>query len=101
VDGAGATLDVGVVVVVDVVLLLGPLLPPPQPTASTSTAAPPKSATAVLASDLIANPTLHTHHPCAVHVSVPRIRMRKRVKAGSAANAAVARAAAGMARETN
>ena len=48
---AGATVDVGVVVVVDgvVLLLAGPLPPPPQPTANTSMAAPPKSATAFLA----------------------------------------------------
>jgi hypothetical protein len=67
VDGAGATLDDGVVVVVDgvVLLLLGPLLPPPHPTANTSIAVPPKSATAFLAPDLIANP--HSRHSDAVH----------------------------------
>jgi len=52
VDGAGATLDEGVVeeVVGVVVLLLGALLPlPPHPTAKTSMVAPPNTATAVLA----------------------------------------------------
>jgi hypothetical protein len=56
VDGAGVTLDVGVVAVVGVVLLVGPLLPPPHPTANRSIAAPPNTATAVLASDLISAP---------------------------------------------
>jgi hypothetical protein len=54
VDGAGATLDVGLVVVE--VELFGPLLPPPHATVKTSIAAPPKSATAVLAPDFIFNP---------------------------------------------
>ncbi len=70
VDGAGATLDEGVVVV-DGVVLLGPLLPPPHPTANTSMAEPPKSATAVLAPDLIGFPTLHSRHAYSVHLSVP------------------------------
>jgi hypothetical protein len=57
VDGAGATLDEGVIVVVGVVLLLGPLLPPPHPTANARMAVPPKTATAFLTPDLISIPT--------------------------------------------
>jgi hypothetical protein len=58
--GAGATLDVGLVVVE--VELLGALLPPPQATVKTSIAEPPKSATAVLAPDLILIPNPLTPH---------------------------------------
>jgi hypothetical protein len=73
VDGAGATLDEGVVV--GVVPLLGALLPPPpHPTAKTSIAAPPNTATAVLASDLIRLPTPHSRRSRAVNVSVPQLR---------------------------
>src|SRR6516165_6612616 len=67
VDGAGARLEEGVVVV-DGVVLLGPLLPPPHPTANTSMAEPPRSATAVLAPDLISFPTLHSRHSYSVHL---------------------------------
>ena len=61
-DGAMVDGAIGLVLVddvVDVVVLLGALLPPPpHPTIKTSMAAPPKTAKAVLASVLIALPTL-------------------------------------------
>jgi hypothetical protein len=80
VDGAGDTLDEGLVV--GVVLLLGPLLPPPpHPTARTSIAAPPKSAAAVLASDLIRFPTLHSRHMSSPPVRTPACLAANRIGA--------------------
>lgn len=50
IEGAGVTLDEGVV---DGVVVVPVDLGPPHPTAKTSTAAPPNSAIAVLVSDFI------------------------------------------------